>query len=409
MDREYPESRAELEDKELWSYADLQKLGAETGYGTIVGVQRPELIEHAVDALSLPETAETADREERPTTADSVENQGTEADAMKSDGGRTVEQQKEEDREPPESDALEVGHEGSEKLSPEGAPDNSGATVEPPEGVPDDLSPDDLEPGAAPAPRGQTADDSENQSESSETADTPDEDDDSDSGGLLDRIRGDNESETRSPEEIVEDADDPEERDRREEVLGQLDDAMAAEDDVDQEESTDADPSGDPSPAPTPSTSKSNGMIVDESVVGHLIDLPFNGAAAATGWEGWELTPQERQANAELFVAAADEHDIDVGPTAMLALSVAGTFGGRAMRYRRQSSSDDVQEDRGGPDRDEGRADQGGADLEEPQGASDDVVQEEIPETPSRTATDSENQSETAGDGGFDFHDSSSY
>jgi hypothetical protein len=320
MDRDYPDTASELRDTERWPYEDLQKLAAENDHGRIVGVAREELIEYCVETLGFDSDTADGNQSETVPDPDSTEEDSdeesdpepkqTERQEQKTDGGtQTV----------PTTDEISVGHEGEEKLSPEHAPDDDGTAVESPEGVNlDGIGPDDLEPDNQPAPEPPT-DESKSQSESSQRQAETDEDD---SGGLLSRIKGDSK---KSSEDIVEEADNPEERQRREEVRDQLAGAMGGE------QST-----GDPASAE--STKQASGMVVDETVVGHLIEMPFNTASAATGWDGWELTQRERQANAELFIAMCDERGIDVSETTMFALSMAGTFGGRMARYRRHKS-----------------------------------------------------------------------
>ena len=320
MDRDYPDTASELRDPERWPYEDLQRLAAENDYGRIVGEARDDLIEYCVETLEV--DSEPADGNQPETTpepdsteADSdhepdPEPEQTEGREQKTDGGTQTAQT---------IDEISVGHEGEEKLAPEHAPDDDGTAVEPPEGVNlDGIGPDDLEPDTQAAPE-PARDRSEPQSESSERqADT----DGDDSGGLLSRIKGD---QSKSSEDIVEEADTEDERQRREEVRDQLAGAMGGD------ESTN-------DPAPAESTKQASGMVVDETVVGHLIAMPFNTAAAATDWDGWELSQRERQANAELFIAMCDERGIDVSETTMFALSMAGTFSGRAIQYRRHKS-----------------------------------------------------------------------
>ena len=268
MDRDYPDTASELRDPERWPYEDLQKLAAENDYGRIVGVAREDLVEYSVETLGLDSKPADENQPETTPEPDSTENNSvhepdpepeqTESREQKTDGGTQT---------ATTTDEISVGHEGEEKLSPEHAPDDDGTAVEPPEDVNlDGIGPDDLEPDTQGDPE-PARDRSESQSESSERqADT----DGDDSGGLLSRIKGD---ESKSSEDIVEEADTEDERQRREEVRDQLAGAMGGD------ESTD-------DPAPAESTKQASGMVVDETVVGHLIEMPFNTASAATGWDG---------------------------------------------------------------------------------------------------------------------------
>jgi hypothetical protein len=371
MDREYPNSRAELEDKERWPYNDLQSLASDLDYGNPVGEARDDLVSHAVAELDLPATApdrevgRETDREvdrqvgregppgeeqietdspqgtddDRPVDPNPIDDDGSEGDGepkATADGGT---------QSAGSTDGIDIGHQGSEKLSPAGAPESQGTAVEPPGDLEsDDIDRDVLECDAP------TSDDV--QDDGADEPDPPSSDDvgdDDSSVGLRDRL-GLGSSEE-SPDDVVNEADDPAERQRREEFKQKLEGAVggADQDDVDdavQEASDDG-----AATAPTPSgTSTAQGMVVDEEIVGSLIEMPFNTAAAATGWDGWELSPREREANARLFVAMCDEHDVNVGPTVMFALSMSGTAMDRAMRYKRHKSEQDRDDDLGDVD-----------------------------------------------------------
>jgi len=413
-----PATRADLE---ALPYGDKQSLAADLGFGRIVGVKEKEL-ENYIGSELFDEPVDDVVDEDDPADpqADDAENADsppepdsdvpTERDTTRMDDSDT-----ESDSSEHQTDAVEVGHQGKEKLAPEGAPDDAGTAVEPPDGQEwlADAKPSDLEAGAEPddvvdAGASETASDPApaDQRENSGDAGKPAKEE---SSGLLSRIKGDSEDQ-RTSEEIVEDADSEEERERRREMKARLEQGMAGADagDVDQEENADA--SGDPaSSATTSSTTKASGMLVDQDVVGHMIAMPFNFASSATGWDGWELSAQERAANAELFVAMCDEQDIDVGPTTMFALSMGGTFGGKAMRYKKQKGSSesagdveagtdrttaDVQDDRGADrrERDDRRDDQGG----------------DPPRQQPRTPAVDGGQ-ESSEDSEFDFNDSSTW
>lgn len=396
MDREYPSSRAELEDKERWPYNDVQSLAAELDYGPIVGEDRADLIDHSVEALDLPPTEADSqvDREtdrQGSTVATQGDNTSSQED-VEEDSDRstaTYEPAGDGDRAPdrgktdggtqtaPSTESIEVGHEGSEKLQPEGAPESDGTAVAPPEGLEsEDIDPDLLEPGATESATESSAGATEVEqtgADHGEEVQEPDDSEDQSDGGLRERLGlgGDE-----SSEDVVEEADDPEERERREQFKKKLEGAMGGADQEDVEDAVD-DAGGSQAPSTSPGTTTAQGMVVDEEIVENLIAMPFNFAAGATDWDGWELSKQERQANARLFVAMCDEHDVDVGPTVMFALSMGGTAMGKTMRYRRYKASqepdepeledgadsetfdDDVQ-DVAGRDGRRGRGDQGG-------------------------------------------------
>lgn len=327
---EYPTTRDALAGVH---YSEKQSLAADLGYGTIVGVSSDDLEEFIAsklfdDAGALREEYVDGDL----STENSEESTSVDEPPVDDDRDDDVEQRTDGGS---STDSLSIGHEGKEKLSPEGAPDDDNAAVEPPEGVDlDGYSMNDLEPDQNSDPV-DVDDDSDNSTQEHENANSPD---DSKSGSLLSRIKGDNK---RSSDDIVEDADTEEERQRRENLKHQFDKAMNSESSTNGEDVAAADRTGDVAGAGK--THTPNGIVVDEALVGHLIDMPFNTAAAATGWDGWELSSSERAANAELFVAMCDEQDIDLSPTVMFALSIGGTASGKALRYKRhKSKTDDV-------------------------------------------------------------------
>jgi len=226
------------------------------------------------------------------------------------------------------TDGLSVGHEGREKLEPENAPGGSKTNIPSPDGVPDDVDADALEG----EPVEETAD---------RDHDPADEQDADDDGGLLGKIRG---GSSRSSEEIVEDSDDPEERQRKEELRDQLTEA------VEQGGETVPDETADEPEETTDRTA--GGVRVDSSMVESVIGMPFNAASAATGFDGWELSAQERKDNAELFVAVCEEHDVDLGPTVLLALSMGGTATSKAVQYKKWKESQQDEESDAGRERD---------------------------------------------------------
>jgi hypothetical protein len=244
--------------------------------------------------------------------------------------------------------------------------------MDPPEDsdLPDDVTPDDFE-------AVEEGDSPDKTGESDPQTAEPDPEDDGESeesSGVLDKLRnGDSDDEDdnqktkaggnpeESPQEIVEEADDPEEQERRQRVLDSLN--GATEDEEQNRDETpkskpnqgDADPSVqsqcDPSPKPA---QMQNGMVVDEKLLETLFGLPFDQAANVTGWDGWRLSAEEKEANARLLRAYADEQNIDLGPGVMLAMSLGSTVGGRAVgytRYRKQQSSDEEDTGRSGAGR----------------------------------------------------------
>jgi hypothetical protein len=298
-----PESREELDGL---AYDELQALAADLGYGRIVGEAADDLRAYIDDDLDL-DAVETASDEQTEQREHEQENEADEQPVETST----------------ETDAVDVGHEGAEKLAPENAPDDQGTALEPPEDLNlDGVRPSDLEPET-----------DETASDDSEPEEAPDDDTgDDESGGLLSRIKGDSQ---RTSDEIVDDADSEEERERRQALKEQLSERMDSDPDPSDDVQEDSDDVIDTSTSGSGRTHTPNGVVMDESLVGRLIDMPFNAASAATGWDGWELDEREREANAELFVAMCDEHDVDLSPTVMFALSLGGTASGKALRYKR--------------------------------------------------------------------------
>jgi len=367
-DTDRPTAPTAVEDLNTLSYNQKQQLAAANDYGRIVGVQESELDEFLVQTFDLPSGEQQRDGE------DSEPEQGTQNVTNSESTDESTE---------PETDAVTVGHEGKEKLSPENAPDDEGTAVDPPTGVDmDGMTPADLEADAT-----ATADQGEDSGDAGEPAKPDQSEDSEEGGGLLDRIRGDSD---RSADDIVEDAPTEEERQRREEVRESFGQSFGSSDE-EVEESVDAQSSATSDPAPA-GTQHASGMVVDESVVRHLIGMPFSTAAAMTDWDGWELSEQEKAANAELFVAMCDEHDVDVGPTVMFAVSMAGTAGGRMMRYRQQRGTGEAPTDET---------------PEEPAEFDDDVESvpggREVRQSPEQPAEQIEDSGE------FDFNDSDNW
>jgi|GEM_PF-5316168 len=370
VDPPTPDSVAELESLD---YGEKQSLAAEHGFGRIVGVETDELENYLTDALDLEATAEQSEPAERPTKPDEQGGSEPEPDS----DSNTVSDSTTEDTSTEETDGLGVGHEGKEKLSPENAPDDDGTAVEPPEGLDlEGIGPDDLEPQPTPTEEQETEPEPqpsvpEDQTESNQ----------SESGGLLSKIKGDDSDEQRSTEEIVEDTDDPAERERREDVLSALKGSDPSAGAADQPEEPDP-------------TQMRNGMVVDESLVSTLFGMPFDQAAQVTGWDGWTLSEAEKQANAELLVAYCDEQNINLSTGSLLAMSLVQTIGGRAAgyaRYRKQESDDSNQRD---DDRER-------AERERRTDDSDRETDDE--------PNESEEQTESGGTDEFDFNDSETW
>ena len=218
-------------------------------------------------------------------------------------------------------EGVEVGHEGKEKLSPDGFEDESVASIEPPDGLdlPEGTNPEDFEPEPdSPAVDHDPEPEPEPEPEQS-------------SGGLLSRIRGDS-GKTETTEEVVEDAPTEAEGERRQELADRL-------------KGADGGPTPEPEDTDQPTTSTtSQGLVVDEDLVASLFGLPFAQAKNATGWDGWELSDEERDANARLIVAYCDEQNIDLSAGGMLAMSLMSTVGGRVAGYakHRKTESDDA-------------------------------------------------------------------
>jgi hypothetical protein len=222
-----------------------------------------------------------------------------------------------------------VGHEGKEKLSPAGFEEQDVSSIDAPDGVdlPDDVSPEDFEPGDDAPSRGREAE--------PEPEPEPEPEESDGEGGLLSRIRGDS-SASESTSEVVEEAPTDAEADRREEVVSALEGATDGP-----TVPEDAEPGGDGESRNT--STMSNGLVMDEDLVASLFGMPFAQAADATGWDGWELTDEEREANARLIVAYCDEQNIDLSAGGMLAMSLMSTVGGRVAGYaqHRKGQSDD--------------------------------------------------------------------
>lgn len=308
---EYPATRDALDNLH---YRELQPLAAELGFGPIVGAKTGELKDF-IDEQLFDETGELLHEysdqppdDEQP--VEEVEDEPTPKEPRTDGSGST--------------DAVSVGHDGHEKLSPEGAPDDNSAAVPAPDGVDlDGVSMDELEASATSDPVNEEPEPEESDEQGEEK-----------SGSLLDRIKGDSD---RSSDEIVDDAGSEAERQRREDVRDRFEQAMGSPSPTD--ESVDEEQESSSAVAGAGKTHTPNGLVVDESLVGYLIDMPFNTAASATGWDGWELSAREREANAELFIAMCDEHDVDLSPTVMFALSMGGTASGKALRYKRHRDS----------------------------------------------------------------------
>jgi len=330
-----PSSPEDLDD---YHYHDLQKLAADLGYGRIAGVKGDELKSFITGEFFDGTDPDQAGNQSEPAsdedecssatpTASSTESQPTTSENSSTNGEATT-----------DGGSITVSHEGKEKLSPEGFEDESVSSIDAPDGVdlPDDVTPDDLEPG-----------DDEETIEGDAANDPQDGDDSGSDSGLLSRIRG--ESDEKTPEDVVEDAPNEAERDRRENLLSQLEGSTAeSSDDVDEtgeqpdEQSDSADTTATSSPSPT---QMGNGLVVDESLMATLFGLPFSQASEVTGWDGWELSEQEKRANAELIVAYCDEQNIDLSAGSMLAMSLMSTVGGRAAGYmqHRRSGTDSAE------------------------------------------------------------------
>jgi hypothetical protein len=220
-----------------------------------------------------------------------------------------------------------VGHEGKEKLSPAGFEDQNVSSINAPDGVelPDDTTPEDFEPEP----------DSPAVDHDPEPEPEPEPENNGQGGGsgLLSRIRGDS-SPSESTSEVVDDAPTDAEADRREQVLGALEGASDDPTEI-------AEPEGD---GDRNTSTMQNGLVMDEDLVASLFGLPFAQAKNATGWDGWELSEEEKEANARLIVAYCDEQNIDLSAGGMLAMSLMSTVGGRVAGYakHRKTESDDA-------------------------------------------------------------------
>ena len=125
--------------------------------------------------------------------------------------------------------------------------------------------------------------------------------------------------------EIVSEADDPEEQQRRAEFLEDVDERA-----VEDEE-----------------TGEKVGIDVDQELLEKVFKSPFNGAAEITGYEGWRVSDEEAATNAELLKSYCEENNIDVSTGTLLAISLSQTVGTRTagyMKYRKEQS-DDVEEE----------------------------------------------------------------
>jgi len=285
---------------------------------------------------------------------------------------------------PDGGDMVAVGHEGKDKLSPAGFEDEAVSSIDAPDGVdlPADTSPADFEATDGPQPEPEP-----------EPTPEPEPEEKDDSGGLLSRIRGDR-SATESPstEEVVEEAPDSAESERREDVLGALENATAG--------GTQDTESGDEGPE---TSQMSNGLVVDEDLMSTLFGLPFAQAANATGWDGWELSDEEKAVNAELLIAYCDEQDVDLSAGGMLAMSLLSTVGGRAAGYARHRRS---QSEESAEHQERGNREKSDDHDPEKSGQSESTTSER--ETPS--GEDSTTTEATTGDGeAFDFTDSSTW
>lgn len=267
------------------------------------------------------------------------ERQSTESPANSDDDGEDEDErrnQRESDESPSNSgesadeDALNVEHEGSDKLSPDGFESEQTSSVEPPEEVdlPDDVSPDDLEPA-------------ESDDSLEPRPDSP-ESDESD----------------KSAQDIVDDAPDEQSRDRRQKVLDHLDGKVEGEsddDEHDEDEHESADQSTSAAESATTAdqnrgeTSQMQGGLIDDSLLGMVIGMPFNSADQLSEFDGWKLTTEERETLQKLVKTWAEEKNIDLDANVLLAFSAANVLsakiGGYA-QYRRQQSSGESSESR---------------------------------------------------------------
>jgi hypothetical protein len=310
---------------------------------------------------------------------------------------------RETDGGPTTADSVDVSHEGTEKLSPAGHEDESVSSIDPPESVelPEDTTPDDLDPE-----QGATQVQSDDGGDSTQDHQAPEPDDfggetetDSSSGGLLSRIRGtsgSDEDESRSSEEIVEDADTEAERDRRADLLAQLEGSDQRGTAGDEQATGEG---------PDPKRMQ-NGLVVDESLVSTLFQLPFSQAAQVTGWEGWEVSDPEAEANAELIIAYCDEQNIDVSTGSMLAMSLMSTVGGRAAGYakhRRNGGTDTGSTTPSAPIEETDETEATETEHGEDEQDRAEPTETESPDEP----TSAQGQAEAVAEGGdaFDFHD----
>lgn len=316
-----PPQPASKEDLVGYNYSDLQALAADLDYGRIVGVERADLVAYIVDEMAL----DCAPALPEPEQSDSQIDSGEQRDGQPDQSEPEPEKTTEGGTETSEPDAVTVSHEGTEKLSPAGFEDESISSIDPPEGVelPKDVGPDDFEPEPEESTIHRDSHADRRDQEPSADPDPNDSETDrgNSGGGLLSRIRGDKQRET--TDDVVDDAHDSAERQRREQVLDALRGAGP----------TQGQPREDHEGQPE--TSAASGIVMDADLVAQLFGMPFEQAAAATGWDGWALTDAERKANARLIVAYCEEQNIDLSTGGMLAMSLMSTVGGRMAGYAR--------------------------------------------------------------------------
>ena len=259
-------------------------------------------------------------------------------DTDSSESSRETPESRSNSSEPPDPDetAIVVEEEGEEKLSPDGFDSKNRPEMAAPEDadLPDGTSPDDFEPES-----GESAsfdDEDEGEDEDDETPD-PDASDD-EGGGLMDRIQesrssetneSDEESNEQTAQDIVDEADDEETRERRQQLLDSLNETAEGEESATTESET---ATSDPSAS---GNSEIQGALVNDAMLASVCTMPFHSAAKATGWEGWELDPQEREKLQKLIKQWADDKDIDLGPNVLLAMSLTNIVGSRAIGYQR--------------------------------------------------------------------------
>lgn len=243
------------------------------------------------------------------------------------------------------TDSIEVETNPGNKLKPANAP----TAIDPPEGMPDDTRPADFEffPSEPSEPDNSDNPNNPNNPNNSDdfgNSDNPDNRDNADNqnnpsnrDNRDDFGNSDNsdnadygfdsffesdepEPDTHQTRQIVEDAPNDRERQRREDVLSTF------------EQSTTASDPEQPGQSP--------GLVVDEDLLAELIGMPFAQIGGASEWDGWELTKDEKKTNAKLLAAYCEENDIDLGTGTMLAVSLSSTVGGRVVRYNKWKKSD---------------------------------------------------------------------